>query len=859
MNELFDFVNTELLEAVHPHAAEVFPEMEFVPYSKGWRSRLHLDGTASHSKDQTTYNAAAPYCFSDWNGKTIGVISYVRDRYKLSWIEAVKYLAEKAGIDLPKLEPANVAQFERRQTQAQQLKEFLYNARILLHTPEGTEALVYLQNVRHYDFDFINFAEFGIIDAAAVARLKVIIGYDSPDYKGSKTLFDDIEKTHPLVFPFRNRGRLLGLIFRTIGDAEPKYLDLFVDKAEAKAAHFFGLNAVRLNSEKNDLVIVEGELDALRAQYHGFRNVVAASGGFVGEFALQEVKRMGAKKITILFDTERKDNAKGQEETYVKVERAIRAIQKAELEAYVTFLPSTPDGCKVDADSYFRTNTPEAFADVIKSDNTASANKYFFERAASAYKADVKKFGTDADKPLRSFVNRIFDIYTDTNTQPYERNQIAKAAAILTGGVVTAEAIEAQAGALKVTRDAERQKNELIKLTQQANEQARKGDIAATFATLEKSNAVKDLDRAAEFAELDKRETREERRARRKRQTPSLPTSFKFLGTSPDDNGDKWQPFELPTKALTFVGAQTSHGKSRFLQNLAVDQAKRNTDGVNLYISLEEDKTDVERELLNIYAGVHLSNNNLKTIKSYHISDTDTHFCKDAKRGTANYAAFTKAEAEFEELLDADRLKVLDTEKNIRDVNTLCAYIRHKAQTCKLNAVFVDYVQLIAGGKTDNKKNELEQICIALMETAKQTGTAIVLAAQLNRQALSPTEMSCQNLADASNIEHNANTVVLLWNSSVKAITGQNGSKEYPDGITPKSETAKTLHRRGLHLGEGGKLYAELAKSRVGERGINAVLAFNQNTGVISNTKPQNEQATTAQPSTQINNNHLLK
>jgi hypothetical protein len=90
-----------------------------------------------------------------------------------------------------------------------------------------------------------------------------------------------------------------------------------------------------------------------------------------------------------------------------------------------------------------------------------------------------------------------------------------------------------------------------------------------------------------------------------------------------------------------------------------------------------------------------------------------------------------------------------------------------------------------------------------------------------------------RDIAEASDIEHSANIVLLLWNSAVKPLPkSTNYYKNRDKGELTKE--AENLQGRGFLIGYPGTMYAILAKNRNGERGIDTVLKFNGNTGKIS-------------------------
>jgi replicative DNA helicase len=129
------------------------------------------------------------------------------------------------------------------------------------------------------------------------------------------------------------------------------------------------------------------------------------------------------------------------------------------------------------------------------------------------------------------------------------------------------------------------------------------------------------------------------------------------------------------------------------------------------------------------------------------------------------------------------------------------------------------------------------------MELSITLQIPVVLASQLNREAYSPTEMAVQNIAEASDIEHSANIVLLLWNSAVKPTPKSTNYYKNRDGELTKE--AENIEKRGFKIGEAGTMYAILAKNRSGERGIDAVLQFNGNTGKISYTATEQDEEDT--------------
>lgn len=282
------------------------------------------------------------------------------------------------------------------------------------------------------------------------------------------------------------------------------------------------------------------------------------------------------------------------------------------------------------------------------------------------------------------------------------------------------------------------------------------------------------------------------------------------------------QQLIIPSGAITLVCGQTSHGKSRFLQNLAIDTALDKEEGTVLYFTFEEDKKAVYKELLNIYADQDLAKNNLRTIGSFYKNEF-SYFSKDTSIGK-----FQAKEREFMHIIQSGKLHIIEEDV---DSTELILGIRTIARKQKIKAVFIDYAQLLnKAGNKQPRNEELKAIGTDLLKLAKNLSIPVIMAAQLNREAKSPVEMHNQNIADAADMERVAAVVIMLWNSSFK-----------PLNKADISNANKVMEDKGITLGEPGKIYAVCTKYRGAERGNDVALEFNGNTGKIKHNYIQQE------------------
>lgn len=224
------------------------------------------------------------YCFGCGAGGN--VITFVMEYENYSFVEAVKYLAERAGITLPE------AEYSKEAKAKADLKNTLLEINRLaanyfyyqLKQPQGQQG---------YDY----FTKRGLRDETI---LHFGLGYSNkvPDdlyrYLRSKGYSDDILKETGLFYieergardKFWNRvmfpildvnSRVIGFGGRVLGDGEPKYLNSPETKLFDKSRNLYGLNFAR-TSRARYMLICEGYMDVIAMHQAGFTNAVASLG-----------------------------------------------------------------------------------------------------------------------------------------------------------------------------------------------------------------------------------------------------------------------------------------------------------------------------------------------------------------------------------------------------------------------------------------------------------------------------------------------------------------------------------------------------------------------------------------------------
>ena len=179
----------------------------------------------------------------------------------------------------------------------------------------------------------------------------------------------------------------------------------------------------------------------------------------------------------------------------------------------------------------------------------------------------------------------------------------------------------------------------------------------------------------------------------------------------------------------------------------------------------------VFEELLSIYtSNAPLSQGrNIDTIRKY-LKGNDKYV-----NTKADTMKFDQLSSEFD-LLQQSHLRIINKSYTVEEIIDNINFLIKKfgANGKVIKAVFIDYVQLIRRMReSGNTKVDISFIMRTLQDFAVlKAKLPIILAAQLNRSAGSPLDLHNQNMADASDIEHNAGMVIMEWNSSCRAVSG---------------------------------------------------------------------------------------
>ena len=306
------------------------------------------------------------YCFGC--GKGGDVYNFVMDMEKCEFPEAVKLVAEKCGISIPRPKERS-AEGRKESLERAVLLEMHREAQTffvkqLEGTLEGKAARAYLED-RGLDKDAMS--RFGIgyspsggdallrhLKAKYPEKLLVESGLISRDQGGK--LFDRFRRR--ITFPIANEsGKIVAFGCRGLGDDQPKYLNSPESPIYSKSNVLYHLDRAKEGIRRQDFaILVEGYMDAIAVARVGISNVVASCGTSLAE---QQIKLLGrfTKRVVVNYDPD----AAGQSAT----ERSLSLLLEQDFEVRVLVLPSVGDK-KADPDLYIREKGADEYQKRLK-------------------------------------------------------------------------------------------------------------------------------------------------------------------------------------------------------------------------------------------------------------------------------------------------------------------------------------------------------------------------------------------------------------------------------------------------------------------------------------------------------------
>jgi DNA primase len=296
------------------------------------------------------------------------VFKFVMEMEKCAFPEAIRIVAEKCGIAIPR--PKERSPEERKENQQRTLLVEMqreaqsFFVKQLEGTLEGKAARAYLED-RGLDKDAI--ARFGIgyapsggdlllrhLKSKYEEKLLVESGLISRDQGGR--LFDRFRRR--ITFPISNEsGKIVAFGCRALGDDQPKYLNSPETPIYSKSNVLYHMDRAKEGIRRQDFaILVEGYMDAIAVARAGISNVVASCGTSLAD---PQIKLLGrfTRRVIVNYDPD----AAGQTAT----ERSLALLLEHDFEVRVLALPPVGNK-KADPDLFIREMGADAYLKLLK-------------------------------------------------------------------------------------------------------------------------------------------------------------------------------------------------------------------------------------------------------------------------------------------------------------------------------------------------------------------------------------------------------------------------------------------------------------------------------------------------------------
>lgn len=820
-NNIQDFKEYELFPSLFERIDKAFPALHFKRVGSRWESKYHLNGAKDSQNKFITfvYGNAKFMAIDHASEEKKGLIDLFMSLNSKDFITALKELAELCNLSLPDTDSEQWRDYERRQANREEANKTFVKA-LQGETDEAKRVRSYLYS-RKWTDEEIKKAELGLITTSIRETLP-----DGDSYRGVVRDKEDrvvggVGTTHLLTIPYRSGSRILGFKFREVvkQTTGTKYLNSY---GLSKTTGLFGIGI-----GVKDVVIVEGELDALHAQVKGATNVVATTGGRATDTQIQDAVKRGVEKFTLLFDNDERGRS--------FIIPTIEAIQKTGASIFVA---SLPDGSK-DTDEYLESHSIEDFNTII---GEAIPYAHFI---LSTIVEKYSKLGDLTLKDREDFFKDVERLLNSPYIKPYEREDIytllqdCEKALNFKVDDFREWADRAYLRAQEASRA-----EEVKKASAQIQAALQGGRVDEALSLMrETSSKLNAQERATEYAKVFSTLTPQEYASFLSEIKEGIPTGFKF------EQNRQSEPLTL-NSGITFICGYRGHGKTSFLNNIALNEARRNVALNNgksvLYFSYEVDKKRLIIDLLNTFVNdAEISRHPSDTILSYFKGKGSKYFKADRMAsGLTHYENFIRQKDKFlRDYLSTGALTIV--EENYK-VERLLDAIKYYLSTRKVSIVCIDYAQLIYSEDYSRQRTEeIKKVVNDIKDFANREGIPFVMAAQFNREVDSPIGVDTKNIGEGGDFERIADTCIGLFNLK-ELHTLPNKKDEEQAAKKLLSDLGAATYSQGDKLAPiQGKLFVRLMKRRYGYYPLDTILEWEGRTKYI---KPNDEEALSTQP-----------
>ncbi len=354
------------------------------------------------------------HCFGC--GEHGDIISFTMKSQNINFVDAIKELADMAGIKMPEIKQKTKQQIEAEENYIKITDDAAKIYQDLLFSESGKHALEYIKN-RGFTDEMIKKYRIGYAPKSNIISSKfnnikidklTSTGLVRVGEFGPYDFFRD-----KLMFPiFNAHGQIVAFSGRSLDGSEPKYINTPDTELFHKRQTVFGFNFARDAIHRaNRSIVVEGQIDAIQMQNHGFGETVAPLGTALTEDHIAILCKSN-RNIVFCFDG---DNAG----------------QKAAVRACTLVLPFLRDTSDVkfafvsggkDPDEILKTHGESAMRKII--DNATPIIDFLWETINKNYLVNTPGGRAQAEKYMKDCISKINDkIFKNEIEQEYNNRK----------------------------------------------------------------------------------------------------------------------------------------------------------------------------------------------------------------------------------------------------------------------------------------------------------------------------------------------------------------------------------------------------------------------------------------------------
>lgn len=345
------------------------------------RSGANLFGLCPFHGEKTASFSVAPdkgiyYCFGCHKGG--GAVNFMMEIEGLSYPDAVRALAKRAGMEVPEDE-----QYQSRYRKQERLWALMKEAARYFHSQlygaAGREGLAYAMKrgmpkstLTKFGIGFAPNSWNGLCDAMEAK------GYTEQELRDAGLVSEKNGRIYDrfrnrLMFPIIDvRGNIIGFGGRVMDDSTPKYLNSPETLIFNKRKNLFGLNLAK-KSKLGYLILVEGYMDAIALHQYGFDCAVASLGTSLTQEHAALLSRY-TEEVYLIYD--------GDEAGQNATKRAIPMLEKAGIQIKVLRMRDAKD-----PDEFLKKFGPDKFRLLLEE----SSNRVEYQLSAIGKKYDLRE------------------------------------------------------------------------------------------------------------------------------------------------------------------------------------------------------------------------------------------------------------------------------------------------------------------------------------------------------------------------------------------------------------------------------------------------------------------------------------